>query len=388
MTKSRKGYLIALLLYVSASAFARDDCLSNAKEGVSILDSGKLLHLPVNIRDRKLTFVFDTGANVTVIDSRFKSDLLGASVEVPIQTGAAFSENVTFFAEGPKIVVGGLEMQPGGIVMTDIQRLSQISGEASDGILGRDVFSNMVVELCPHRNIIVFSTNRIEPSVKGTIRLDFMPDRGDFTFVGKGPRGIPISFAIDSGSDVSVSLNPTDWKRIFGDGPEKTYFSIMGSFSGRTTTNLLARLPLLRIGAATYTNLLCDRMDNDRTPSFVGLSFLRRHDVRIDYLKHLLIMRQLDDQSGQDEWNMSGLSVEWRNRDKLFVSAVVERSPAYEVGILENDEILAINEQPTANLAKKAVRDFFRAGNATKVTLDIFRGGSRKKVVVILRREI
>src|SRR5699024_5363137 len=116
-------------------------------------------------------------------------------------------------------------------------------------------FTNLVVELCHQHDKFYLSINSPTDFGNEAVTLPFEPDRGDHTFLGT-VSGLPIRLAVDSGSSCSVSLNPSDWKRAFPTPPPKSIPYTLGSFSGQEATSIVARLPLLRIGKLSYTNLI------------------------------------------------------------------------------------------------------------------------------------
>lgn len=85
------------------------------------------------------------------------------------------------------------------------------------------------------------------------------------------------------------------------------------------------------------------------------------------------------------EGNYEGLGIaiyKEKIDDHIIISSVFENSPAYNAGLKENDIILAVNGQTTANLETSEVSDLILNGKESEYELTILRGNEEKKIKI------
>ena len=83
--------------------------------------------------------------------------------------------------------------------------------------------------------------------------------------------------------------------------------------------------------------------------------------------------------------NCSGIDLQFAHGEPhLLIHQVFEDSPAAEAGIMENDELIAINDRPVSTLALPAIQKMLRQEGET-VKLKILQGGNEKEVELKLR---
>jgi predicted aspartyl protease len=107
---------------------------------------GGLIFVKVSINDQPMSFVFDTGAEFTLLNSSRVSKL-GLQGIGTFATGAGGGDVVVSFVPGVTTMVGGatVSSQIVGAVLLDA--LEKPLGRPLDGILGYDFISRFVVEL-------------------------------------------------------------------------------------------------------------------------------------------------------------------------------------------------------------------------------------------------
>lgn len=85
------------------------------------------------------------------------------------------------------------------------------------------------------------------------------------------------------------------------------------------------------------------------------------------------------------EGNYEGLGIaiyKEKIDDHIIISSVFENSPAYNAGLKENDIILAVNGQTTANLETSEVSNLILNGKESEYELTILRGNEEKKIKI------
>jgi C-terminal processing protease CtpA/Prc len=147
-----------------------------------------------------------------------------------------------------------------------------------------------------------------------------------------------------------------------------------------------ARLPALKLGDETYTDLICTRLSDKNAPSIVGSRFLRQHRVTLDYPNRQIRFQRMRDRT-QTEPDMSGIHLKWI-RQSAVIASIDPQSPAANVGLTEGDELLQINGQLVMGLGSGGIEDLFRRGNNVTVEIVLLRGRAEITKSIVFKRRI
>ena len=210
------------------------------------VESG-LMVIPVSVNgSRPLRYGFDTGAsgaihyNQTVVASlnlNITGKILvrgvggdGAPSEVPV------AEDVTFNIGGIELSGGTLAVRPAG---------GQSWGH--DGVIGRPVFANLIVEVDWEKQVIRFyDPARYKYSGSGTV-LPLTFDEGGRPYtmasVMAGEKSIPVKLVVDSGASHTLSLNVGSNPEI--KVPEGAKKAVLGQGASGEVTGYTGRIKTL-----------------------------------------------------------------------------------------------------------------------------------------------
>lgn len=104
----------------------------------------RLLTFPVEINNIAGTFLIDTGADRTVIDSEFAQRLgLKPSGIVSVERNCSTERSITVAAH--EVRIGPKRWSGIQLVMLDLSMLSSLQGIAISSVLGTDLLANMIV---------------------------------------------------------------------------------------------------------------------------------------------------------------------------------------------------------------------------------------------------
>ncbi len=84
---------------------------------------------------------------------------------------------------------------------------------------------------------------------------------------------------------------------------------------------------------------------------------------------------------------MSGIHL-LRRRGKTLVYAIDDDSPAAAAGVVGGDQIVAVDDEPAANLTPAQLRELLRSGNGERLTLKVIHEGSERSIELAPRRRI
>jgi hypothetical protein len=143
----------------------------------------------------------------------------------------------------------------------------------------------------------------------------------------------------------------------------------------------------LTVAGLDYTNLHAVFIRHPEHPSRIGIGFFRRHNVTFDFPDDRLYLEPDQNFTAADTEDMSGLHL-LRYGDKTVVYSVDEHSPAAAQGVVAQDVVEQVNDQPAASLSMNAIRQVLRSGNGDQVALQLRRGTNLLGIKIVLRKTI
>jgi hypothetical protein len=353
---------------------------------INFQDEGRDLFVPVKALGRDMLLLLDTGADHTLLDARFERSLNGSGQDVVIRTANASTNSARYFGAPINISVEETTLTSPIILTADLQTFKEFTGIPLDGILGQSALTNVAIEIVFTNNSISFG-RRPEGVVSSTVVYNFVKPARTFMFPAETHDAVPLAMVLDSGCSFPVALTLSDWRRVFPASPLRTTTREVLNFKGEAEERLIARLPLLKVGKNSYTNLLCVRMNTDKIPSRLGLDFLRKHSrVIIDYRGEKVYFEQGG--TYQDELDMTGLAVKWTEKREMQIHSVRKGSPAEVAGLLNGDKIVAIDGKQSQQVSNLDRVNSFRAGDGRKLKLKIQRDGKTNEVELTLVKEL
>jgi S1-C subfamily serine protease len=198
--------------------------------------------------------------------------------------------------------------------------------------------------------------------------------------------GVPITLMIDTGDNGSISLNAEDWQRVIRAHPNVNIQTILASpISGGPLQSAAFRLDDLTVGPNHYRGFIATKVPNPRSPSTLGLRFLRQHIARFDFRNRELFLKSGSAFGEKEVFDMSGLHL-IRSKGVTLVYAVDHGSPADGSGIHAGDVVEKVNETSAANLSMREIRRALKASDGGMVSLEIERSGQVQDEHLRLRK--
>jgi membrane-associated protease RseP (regulator of RpoE activity) len=341
--------------------------------------------LDVTVKDHPLSFVFDTGDKLAIIDLDRAKELglpLGGAMKVK---GVGAKDADAAFVKGSGFALRGLAgfSQPLTLAMP-LHGLAARFGHDFDGILGADFIQEFVVEIDYRAHTLT------------------LHDRSTFTYAGPGeslpialnanghpiidaevtPMGdspIPGRFTFDMGSGGALALHTPFVSSHHLPGPDvKTIREIGGGGTGGLTAGRVGRAAALKIGSSVFKNLPTT-FSQDTAGAFagtaaqgnIGAPIISRFKVFLDYGHRRIILEPAATFSDPFDRASGGVSLRAEGRDyKTFtVDEVLENSPASEAGLQVGDVIASIDARPASDLTLTAVYELFERAQPYKLTI-------------------
>jgi hypothetical protein len=372
----------------------------NSSLKIPFESSSNLILLQARVNDSvPLWFIFDTGADSSVIDSQLAKALRLRPRGKEVGTGSAGTATALIF-RGVSIRLPNLEALNLRISALPIDFLTAPLGRKISGVIGNDILKELVVEVDYASQVInLYEPKSYQYSGSGEAIPITMEDNLPFVRAHiELERRTPIEgkFELDSGSTSAVTFNtPFVNKYKLLDSISRTSQSRLGGVGG-TAQAFSGRLKALRLGSFELENSVgrfsrATRGDDAsaKYDGLIGGEIFRRFKVVFDYSRGQMTLEPNAHFSEPYEVDMSGLDLiaEGEGFSVVVVNEVEKNSPAAEAGIREEDIIVAIDGRPAKGLTLPQIREMFmRDGKEYLISLK--RGKKELQARVKLRRLI
>jgi len=345
-------------------------------------------HIMLKVRinnSRPLSFVFDTGDKVCVVDTEVAKEL-GLKMEGQLRIGGAGADTLpASFIKEATWSLAGLDGFTQPVALTfPLGRMAARFGQDFDGIIGSDFIKNFVVE--------VDYQNRV-------LKLH---DKDKFTYAGPGEsipvqlnsQGHPIlegemtplngepikgKFVLDLGSAGSlVVMSPivTEHK-LLGNGL-KTIKVIGAGGAGGQTNGQMGRVASLQLGKFKIASPLAmfsedkgGAMANHELIANIGQQIAGKFKVFLDYSHNRIIFEPNSTFADPMDRATSGLALTTEGKDHATVRVmdVLENSPASEAGLQKDDIVLSVDGKPASELKVTRLGEMFERPATYKLTI-------------------
>jgi PDZ domain/Aspartyl protease len=351
---------------------------------------------------RPLSFVFDTGDQVGIIDLERAKELklkLGTEVKVG---GAGSGHLVGAMIENSSWTLNGLDGFAQPIMLAlPFATLSARFGHDFDGIIGSSFIKQFVVE-------VDYQARKLKLHPRDTFTYAGPGESLAIQFNGQGhplvnavvtPVGgeaIKGKFVIDLGSGGSLALHSpfVNSHKLLGSGL-KTIKAIGSGGAGGQVNGQIGRVAEVSIGTfkiAGPTTLFSEdeggAFASSQLAGNIGQQIMSKFRIFLDYGRERIILEPNKTFADQFDRASAGLALraEDQNYRTFRVTDVLENSPASEAGLQKDDLIIKIDDQPETELTMTKVNEMFEKPMPRNIT--IRRGDQTLKVTLTPRKLI
>ncbi len=332
--------------------------------------------LKVKVNDsRPLSFVLDTGDQYAIINlDRAKE--LGLKLQGQVRMGGAGAGlSIGSFVKEATFTIPGFAgfSQPLAMALP-IGNFAQRLGQDFDGIIGSEFIKEFVVEI---------------DYLSQTLKLH---DRDKFVYHGSGesvpiqldPHGHPLveaevtptngqpikgRFVIDIGSGLALALySPFVAEHKLLGPTRKTIRALGGAGAGGAVYGRIGRVAELKLGKYRLPNIIT-MFSEDKAGAFassalagnIGARITGKFKVFLDYSRKRIILEPNSSFDDGIDRAFSGISLQAEGADyRTFrITAILEDSPASEIGLQRDDVITAIDGRPATELTLSKLNAMF-----------------------------
>ncbi|MBK6619714.1 MAG: aspartyl protease family protein [Saprospirales bacterium] len=307
-----------------------------------------------------LTFIFDTGAETTLLTSLEIANLLDLTYEREIQIVGADLE-----AELSAFLVRNIHIQLGDVALPyqsilvleeDVFHFNEYTGTQVHGILGSSTFRQFIVEIDYEDRLIRLYRPSDFRAPRNSERLDLEIHRSKpyLSTTVKPANGdeVSIKLLVDSGASLAMVIHPETNPNL--SIPEKVVPGNIGMGLGGNLQGVLGIMPTIHLGKTQLHDVpvhfqeirsMVDSVFLNNRNGILGNKVLERYTATFDYYRGVLYLQPNRLYKKEFPIDKSGMLVIASGPElKTFmVHAVLKESPAAKAGVRPGDIIVSIN---------------------------------------------
>lgn len=351
-----------------------------------------------------LKFIFDTGAEHTILTKREITDLLQVNYQrkFTVLGSDLKTELYAYLATGVRFQIDKLLATNRTMLVLDDDyfRFEEFAGINVQGILGADFFRRFVVKIdYRKRQITLYDPSKFDPpSPKkySQIPVEVHRHKPYFNAKVKLQNGLEsdLKLLMDTGASLTLLLHTDTDPNL--ELPPSVIRASLGMGLGGTIEGFMGRVQHFEFGDFVFDNMgtnfqeIIERSDstylNDRN-GILGNQILSRFTVIIDYVRGKVYLSPNKEFKRKFLYDKSGLAVAGSGIDfnTFTIFYVVPGSPADEAGLKVGDEIRTLNKIPTSFLSLSDVVRKFHGKKGKKIKMKIKRGDETIQVFFRLR---
>ena len=281
--------------------------------------------LKVKVDDKiNLRFMFDTGAEHTILFEKVIGDLLGLDYDDRIkvlgsdltqEVGALISRNVNVKLENASVVNRDLL-----VLEQNYLKLPELTGINVDGIIGGGFFRNLVVNInYKKKKLVLFQPDKFAIDRNEYEMVDLMLEQQKPYFfsnvVNQDGDTVMLKLLIDTGAALAFLINTDSHDKI--ELPDKIIKGTLGVGIGGVIEGFIGKTNYLSLGdQLSFQNIITNFQDVDslvmdqvdfKRNGLIGNTLLSRFDIYIDYLRDKMYLKPRKNYNEAFDYDKSGM---------------------------------------------------------------------------------
>ena len=338
-----------------------------------------------------MKFIFDTGAEHTILFKRQYADIMGVQYErrIPIVGSDLSKELYALVARQVTLQVSGMPIMDKDILVLekDLFKLDEITGSQIDGIIGGEFFKNVIIHIdYKKQKITLYPKKSFSSPGKGykTIPLSIKSNK-PYTIAEvtlQDARKMDLVLLIDTGAGIPLLLHNNSNQNL--GLPDHYIAGKLGVGLGGLIKGYIGRVQTVKIGDIQFNQVITnfqDLPDNiilDETKfrnGIIGNQILSRFDVWFDYIEEKLYLKPGKKINKKFEMDKSGMIVfaTGQNLNVYVVQDIIEGSPADKAGIQVGDVIKKIQGFPAKIFSLNGIIHKLQKKSGKQIRLQILR---------------
>ncbi|MDZ4708791.1 MAG: aspartyl protease family protein [Saprospiraceae bacterium] len=354
-----------------------------------------------------LNFIFDTGAEHTLLFKKEYSDILGLKYDRKIKLiGADQTEEMyALIIRGVPFALSPTVSYSQDILVLehDFFQLHEITGLYVDGIISSSFFKTYVTHIDYKKRLISFiQPNAFRYNTRKYTKVPMEVNNGKVYvngFVTIQNKRIPVKLLVDTGAGLPLLLY-SDAHPDFAP-PSKTIPGRLGKGLGGYLEGHIGKITEFQLETFKFPNILTSFQSLDsakmvesietsnRTErhGLLGNQLLSRFDIYLDYQKSMMYLSPIKDLEKEFLMDRSGMEILATGHDlkQFFVNSVIPTSPAELAGLKKGDILKKVGGINTNLLTLDQIVNVFGKKPERKVRVVYLRDGTEYKTILTLK---
>ena len=308
-----------------------------------------------------LKFIFDTGAENTILFNKGLADVLDYKYDlrIPIWGADRVAALYALVARSIGVEVEGLPPHKLDILVLEEMTfdLSEITGVQIHGLLGGNFFRNAIVRIDYKKQVLTFYNPEsfIPPSHKSyqTVPVQIKSNKPYLRTNAELLDGttLDLRLLIDTGAGLPLMLHSNTDPAI--QLPEKTILGQLGMGLGGYVLGYIGRISSLQLAETEMRSIITSFQDLSvvlaqdsitNRNGLLGNQLLARFEVILDYVNGTMYLKPMKNAEKRFKMDRSGLIIfaQGPELDQFVVQGMIEGSPAAEAGLEVGDVIIRL----------------------------------------------
>lgn len=349
--------------------------------------------------------VLDTGVGIFLITAPGLRDSLKIQYMKKIKiSGLGEKPDVdAYLTPALNVQIGNTlsEQLPAAILDEDVFNLSAYAGIPIHGLIGYDFFSSFTVHVFYEAGSIYLYANKQKKISKKYNKIPITIENNkpycQLSTETLAKKKYPIKMLVDTGAGHAISLE------TYNENPfplPATYIAAnLGIGLNGNIGGFLGRLKNISLGKFTVNTPICAFPDYKDVASktysiarngSIGNLLIKKFNIIFDYQGGFMYLKPNINFKSPFEHDMSGLELfaGGEKLDRIFVNRVEPNSPAEEIGIKKNDELLAINLKKVKEMSLEEIIQLFESQNNKSFYIEYERNKEVKRGIITLKKRI
>jgi hypothetical protein len=354
-------------------------------------------HIVVKVRINglfELPFVFDTGAEHTLLFSKTIVDLLGYDCPQKIKLYGADLTSFEYADICRDVIfeMAGAETSTTDLVVVDKSNyeLDLMTGTTILGLIGGDMMRYSTVRIDYHkRRVHLYKSSAYDPAARGyeAISTSIVRQKPYIKIpVSQDNRTDSLLLLVDTGSPYPLILLHQDSASLLSDTLAQQ--GVIGSSVLGKMNGYIKRIDSIRIGETTIAQVatryhtvdtsIYDLLELKRD-GIIGAEALQNFDVAIDYVQEQVWLKPRKKVLTRLQQDLAGLYLVayGAKLNKYIVESVIPDSPADKADILRGDVVLKLGRRKTKHLTLSQITRKLRRRPGKKYRLSLSRHGEK-----------
>jgi len=372
LARHRVSLAVLLLCLAAAVGRAADPAdgpgRTRPRGEFAIGKDGRLILLPVTLRDRNLHCLLDTGASWSAIDTSLKEEL-GALCGTRLLKTPAGLKRVEVY-NWPDAKLSGQSLKSDRpIACLDLADTRRGTNEEILGIIGMDVLGKCRLQIDFDRGILRFLES-LPPAFElgEKIPIEFSRDGTPF-IAGFVANERAERFLVDTGAQGN-SFDADLFDQLLSQGTIKVgKSSISLTIAGKVQGDR-GEISRLSLGPFVHNTLRFSRLNVNS----LGIRYFSRFRVTFDFPGKAVYLQRGAHYTRPEPCATSGLTLNWIGGEAV-VESVREQGPADVVGIRPGDLLVSVNDNDAVVHDPFMLRQLLTSEGGRKVAMTVNRGG-------------